>query len=156
MFKYRNQGPPSYNSIFQNNSNNKKKLNANATSKQTDQQQLNEPISYELFMKTRKHLVQEQANLQQQYEASNRCRYLPVKYIVIHLLLLAFLSIIFIGLQVVAIDRNEPYYYVGAGIWIGVYNLFLIIFTLITCKFYYIYAFMFVFSYSHFLIFFVK
>jgi hypothetical protein len=142
MFRSRNQNPPTYASLFKNI---KGKSDVATTSKAANeavvdktlandvtsleiQPKLNEPISYDSFMKMRKHLVQEQSNPQ------DRQTYLPVKYITMHLVILTFISLILIGLQIIVINQNQQYAYIGTGIWMGIYNLLLVVLSIASSK----------------------
>ena len=137
MFRSRNQNPPTYASLFKNIKGKaamKTACDKNTTTTTTgvlpleQQTRLAEPISYESFMKIRKNLVQEQLNPQDNQS------YLPIKYITLHLVILTFISFILIGLQIVVIQRNQQFSYIGAGIWMGVYNLILTILSVASSK----------------------
>ena len=122
MFKSRNQNPPTYASLFAKLG---KIENKNVNSIELEQQQpklnSNELISYDSFMKMRMNLAQEQSNT-----PSNPHDILPIKYIIIHLIILTFLSLILIGLQIAVIYRSQPYAFIGSGIWMGAYNLIMV------------------------------
>ena len=146
MFRSRNQNPPTYASLFKNL---KAKPSVVATTSKTagiaidktsangvtpvetqSPPRLNEPISYESFMKMRKHLVQEQSITHE-----DRLPYLPIKYITLHLVILTFISFILIGLQIIVINQNQQFSYIGTGVWMGVYNLLLVVLSVLSSNF---------------------
>jgi hypothetical protein len=47
----------------------------------------------------------------------------PVTFVIVHSIIVILLSLTAIALQIVMIVYQTPYYFVGAGIWVGVYFL---------------------------------
>ena len=61
----------------------------------------------------------------------------PSKYVVIHSLLIAVLSICAIAIQVVLIIRSAPLSVIGSGIWIGVFYIVAVLLALLNSKFHF-------------------
>lgn len=63
----------------------------------------------------------------------------PAKYVVIHSLLIAVLSICAIAIQVVLIIRSAPLSVIGSGIWIGVFYIVAVLLALLNSKFHFMF-----------------
>jgi hypothetical protein len=118
------QKPPAYNSIFgkKSRASSKNQKEESGNSKQLNdsqkEQKLQEPISYDSFMKARKAHVESQEQIQ------TSCQFCKLeRYIIVHCVLLTILSFILISFQIFLISKNSRFSYIGAGIWV-IFNQF--------------------------------
>ena len=59
----------------------------------------------------------------------------PSKYVIIHSLLIAVLSICAIAIQIVLIIRSAPLSVIGSGIWIGIFYIIAVALALLNSEF---------------------
>lgn len=104
-------------------------FNMNGNSYMNRWTQLN-PEFYEQEIAFQQELMRQQ---KEYYEKLIKQRY-PVKFVAVSSAILAIICLVEITMQIIVMVNKAPLYYVGAGLWAGLFGLVLALLTLTTGK----------------------
>jgi hypothetical protein len=116
--------PPPYNEIINNNNNHYD--NQDSYYSAGYDHELNDEI---LINDEDKFKVERELYFRKQIEDNY-----PIKYILLDSIVLLAFNFAIIIIQIVAIEKNAALSHLASGIWCGIYNIFVIVLVLFTCK----------------------
>ena len=111
-----NEPPPSYKETM--NVQHDEDIVENSQYEEFNEQESDAEIFYSDNLATVYDHIHNETMLQKQLEQNY-----PIKYVVVHCVLMAIINIVLISLQIVAIKNDAAISYIGSALWAGVYNM---------------------------------